>query len=351
MSLANKNTYPQFCRLETACAKESSSKGKATREKKVNGQIRWSVYDLLAEADRKASHCRHVADPRKPTWIVGSAAKVLRRSWEWYSQARQADGKKLRNTSAIMVAGVVSFPRAREKDWASYRDDVVAYFYRQHQDRLVGVVEHLDEANQHLHCYIIPRDGEAIGAVHPGRAAALVASRLPGNFTRSAFKGAMKIWQDDIFKGAGQAHGLTRLGSDPSRVRMRRAEYDAQTNLAKSKKILADADAEAADIVDKAKRIRESVVNEIRQVAEMNAENERSAMLLKIRAERLDSTDAGSQEIRLAKMQIVVEEQRSELDEALFIIKQYKLRDAAHESIQMVAVAPGSTWIRPAQEM
>lgn len=351
MSHANKNTYAQFCRMETVCAKETNSKGKAPREKKVDGQIRWTVFDLLAEADRKASHCKHVKDPRKPTWTIGSAAKVLRRSWEWYSQARQADGKKLRNTSPIMVAGVVSFPRAREKDWPDYRDDVVAYFRKQHLDRLVGVVEHLDEANQHLHFYIIPRDGEGIGAIHPGRAAALAASKLPGNFTRSAFKGAMKIWQDDIFQGAGQAHGLTRLGSDPSRVRMRRAEYDAQTNLAKSEKILADADARAADIVDKAKRLRESVVNEIRQVAEMNAENSRFAELVRNRAERLDNTAAGTQEIKILKLQAMVAKQKAELDEALFINNQYKLRDAAHEPIQMVPVAPGSMWVKPAPGM
>ncbi len=348
MSSTSKRTYAQFCRLETACAKETRSLGKAPREKRIDGQIRWTVGDLLDEADRKTSHCRHVKDPRKPTWTIGSAAKVLGRSREWYSQARQADGKKLRNTSPVMVAGVVSFPRARERDWAAYREDVVAYFRERHQDRLVGVVEHLDEANQHLHIYLIPRDGEGIGAVHPGRAASDAAGKLPGNFTRSAFKRAMKIWQDEMFQGAGQAHGLTRLGSDPSRVRMRRDQYDAQTNRTRSEKILADAEAKAAEIVEKAKGLRESVVNEIRQVAEMNAENERFAELVRNRAERLDNTAAGAQEIKIKQLQAVVDKQKAELDEALFIMKQYRLRDAARDPIPMVPVAPGSTWVKPA---
>lgn len=224
-----------------------------TAPKSRTGDAAWSIAKTLREADRVPSACRHVPSPLPPHWILGSRVGVGVQASAWHLQARQSNGKAWPKTSPALACAVISFPRQRMKDWVAYRNDTVAHFSATYGRRLVGAVEHLDEAHPHLHIYLVPLPGEDFGAVQPEYGASRAARKLPGNRVRTAYNQAMQAWQDALHAGLGHAHGLTRVG--PKRARMTRAALRL-LKVAKKEadRVLAAAEAEARAIVVKAQR-------------------------------------------------------------------------------------------------
>ena len=220
LSTTSTNASAQFAHLNYAALAQVATK-RGTEK-------RWTAKKLSEEADRVPGNIAHVSNPLPPNWLKGSRASVEEREALWRSQAQQASGRaKLRATSPSLACAVVSWPRHLEKNWQAYRDSVLEFFEQQYgTGRIPGAVEHLDEANQHIHVYFVALDGEDFGQVHPGYAARCGARQAGKSSTRRPFIAAMKKWQDDLYAATGPAHGLQRVG--PKRMRMDRGEYLSQ---------------------------------------------------------------------------------------------------------------------------
>jgi hypothetical protein len=198
----------------------------------------WSIADILAEAARKKGNCPHVMSPQPPGLIYGvplDQVEALADAWA----STQAIEVKLKNGTVArrrmrfdapsIAAGVISLPAARAAEWPAFRDHAIEQLQKRHGDRLVSAVEHLDESHPHMHYYLIPLPGESFGTVHDGYAASRMARSEPENAVRTAFKDAMKKWQDWVHESISEAFGLARLG--PGRERLSRADWKVSERL------------------------------------------------------------------------------------------------------------------------
>jgi hypothetical protein len=187
-----------------------------------------SVSSVMAEAMRVEGACPHVEQPRAPVLLFGAQPSDVEAAVKtWADQAKDAQGRKLRKDGLCLLAGVVSCPpEFSDAQWQALKLDTVAYLAA--DGRLVSCIEHVDEAQRHLHFYKIPPPGGRFEDIHPGKKAAMVAKAqggLKGDQNR-AYKAAMRGLQDDFFEQVGAKHGMTRLG--PGRRRSTRAAWIAE---------------------------------------------------------------------------------------------------------------------------
>jgi hypothetical protein len=267
------NTRSQFAHLHMAAPERSRSA--KSKEKK------WTAKELVAEASRLPGNARHVERPLPPVWLKGSGKEVLDRATAWHAQAREAGGKaRRRRTSPSLACAVVSWPDSRE-GWDAYRDDVVDYFERTYGDECVaGVVEHRDESHLHVHLYLIARDDEGFGTVHPGYAARQRARLEPDNRVGKAFIEAMRRWQDDLYSATGPRHGLERMSVQ--RARWSRPEFNARRQEELGKK---RADAIVAEAQERADRIQANAQELAQRVQQEYADQKKKRRDLVIQAE------------------------------------------------------------------
>lgn len=227
-----------------------------TRGGKLTGtsERKWNVSDVLAEADRDPAACRHVEHPEPPNWLHGTrqAVEAAGAAWRAGTQRESKKGPRaVRSDSPWLAAGVVSLPHERRHEWTAFRDDVLTHLEAKYGQRLVAVVEHLDEEHPHLHFYAVPRPGEDFGAVHEGYAAKTAARTAGESGTGLAFVAAMKSFQDAFHDVVGRPWGLARVG--PRRERLKRAEWqlrqaEALASAAAAKVDVAEAKARDADL-------------------------------------------------------------------------------------------------------
>jgi len=198
---------------------------------------------------------------------------------------------------------------------------VIAHFKTTVGDhRIPGIVEHLDESNQHIHVYFVPLDGEGFGAVHPGYAARVKARQSPGNHVRVAYVQAMKRWQDELHASTGDPHGLMRLG--PRRERMSRADHTARKRASDIKQ---SADAAAAEVLTKAREIKRQAEERLAAARRADSEVMRKVELLRHAQVRLAETPAGvleaellARDAELARLREQVTRLNADLDAAQF---------------------------------
>ena len=192
----------------------------------------WSAADILAEAGRVKGHCSHVDDPQQPTLIYGlplNQVEGIADNWAKHQATKvtSVNGKistrKMRSDAPTLVSGVISFPKERIAEWPAFRDHAIAQLKQKYSERLISVVEHLDETHPHLHFYLVPNIDEPFGAVHAGYAASRAARKSKGNLIRSSFKEAMRKWQDWIQESIAAPFGLARIG--PRRARETNARW------------------------------------------------------------------------------------------------------------------------------
>lgn len=325
--------YAQFAHLNHAALKPANNlRG---RDKK------WTAKQILAEAARVPGNYAHVVNPQKPRWIVGSRAAVQQRQATWRDQAREASGKAhLRATSPSLACAVFSWPRGREPEWNAYRDDVIAYQLKKFgPKRMVGVVEHLDEAHQHIHVYLVPFDDEPFGTVHPGIAAGIRARALKGNHARIAYIDAMVKWQDELWRETGRPHGLLRFGEQ--RARLSRVKFTEQ---AKTSKAVADAKIADEKAAGDAKAAEErAIIRRKNLAAKERIFQTRAAALadaakhLKTLEERFAEASAGTVTKKLAasELALVAANKRNLVLETQLADAQY--RNAEHEKLAQAA--------------
>lgn len=220
----------QFAHVETY-----SLHGSTMKQKK--GQARSTVGDVIGEAMRDDGHVSHLLKagytPAPPTFLHGDEA-ALRSIPDKIQQQLDAynatSGKaKTRKDMHTLLAGVDSFPReVMEADPARYdrwKQVELERLKRLHGSQLVAVVEHLDEAQPHIHYYVLaPADEpDAKMMVAGHRACKDAGVRSSSKEGRSVYAAAMREWQDDYYREVGHPLGLERFG--PQRLRLTRKEW------------------------------------------------------------------------------------------------------------------------------
>jgi hypothetical protein len=226
-----------------------------------------SVSSIISEALRAPGAHPHVEAPLPPVTLFGCAPDAVEALATSYAETvKDAQGRKLRTDSPVLLAGVVSAPGAMsDAQWLVFKRDAVTALQERYGERLRSVIEHTDEAHKHIHYYCVPLAGERFDTLATGRgakAAAEAAGKAEGlkkeqlsKLGNDAYKAERREFQDWFFKRVGMKHGLARIG--PGRRRLSRAQWQAEQQQASALKnalsagadVIASANAAAAEIL------------------------------------------------------------------------------------------------------
>ena len=185
-----------------------------------------SMWEISEEAERKDGATPHIEKPLPPILLFGvKPSAAMKEAADWAEQAKDASGRKLRVDGLCIAAGVVSFPEGRENDWPEYRDQAIEWLKMKYGEQLKSVVEHIDEKHPHIHFYVVPKIGERFDSVHDGYKAANQAKEkgTKKGEQNTAYKAAMRSWQDELYMAVGMRFGLARTG--PRRQRLTREQW------------------------------------------------------------------------------------------------------------------------------
>lgn len=224
------------------------SYARATGKGKAGGHTIRTISD---EADRIEGNFPHVQTPQKPRILYGvSANKAADLSEEWAEESKDPTGRKIRKDGLCLLAGVISYPN-EGKNWEDFRADSVNWLKKKYGKCLKSVIEHTDESHPHIHFYCVPNKGERFESIHQGRLASN-AAKLEGKLKgqqNTAYKEAMKGFQDQFSEEVGKSNALTRLG--PGKRRLTRAEWVREKQQAS---YFADAKAQHKNVRKKAQK-------------------------------------------------------------------------------------------------
>lgn len=187
-----------------------------------------NVYGVVAEAERKPSHCSHVKYPEAPKILYGtSPTHALDKAENWASAQKDSLGRKIRKDGMILLAGVISYPR-HGKDWEDFKADSVVWLKEKYGENLECIVEHVDEEHPHIHFYAVPKIGQHFNILHEGRAASEKIKKNKGTKKQQelGFSEKMRLYQDHFYSSVSRKYALARLG--PKRQRLTRSEWKSQ---------------------------------------------------------------------------------------------------------------------------
>lgn len=217
---------------------------------------RTNVAGVIAEALRDDGQCLHVEHPKAPTFLLGTEAglRALPAEIELNIEAYQKKhgGRKLRADAHVLLAGVVSFPKAlsltEPGTYEKWQTLTMAFLEKQYGNRLKAVLRHDDEKHPHLHFYALDAEHPNAKELHAGYVAAASHPALSKQ-AGVAFKQAMRDFQSDYYTEVSHAVGLLRDG--PKRKRLPRPEYLAQQREARERVALDVAvDTAQAELLD-----------------------------------------------------------------------------------------------------
>jgi hypothetical protein len=218
-----------------------------------------AVRRIVAEADREPEFCKHVAQPQKPRWFVGSSQSILDQVAAHMATStpikRRDDTlaqRKRRTDHRCLVAGVASWPDSIE--WFSCSKDreraaqvrewvnaTIAWLQRRFDAALAGVVFHTDENYPHLHFFCA---GDA-NDLHPGLRAEFEDGRRLSSKTEKQrrYKAAMRAFLDDYHAQVAGHFQLERHTGQSSTPRIKdRAAALRILRLEQRMRILGDAE-------------------------------------------------------------------------------------------------------------
>lgn len=238
---------PQFIHLQSFSRKQNKG-----------GQ---SVGQVLAEAARAPEFSQHIETPKPPNLVFGITPEEVHHKHDELISNGHVDVVKSDGTSAqrgirkdrhTLLTAVASYPLLSaqvlegSKDRQAYQDWVelnLRWLQEMFGDRLVSVVEHMDEEHPHLHAFILPIGDTSCSArqLNPAWAEKEEAETLARKNGRPA-KEAVKLGnlayrakgrdlQDDYFQKVGIPAGLTRTG--PKRERLSRQQWKARKEAAR----------------------------------------------------------------------------------------------------------------------
>jgi hypothetical protein len=240
---------PQFAHMETYSVKPNKAGN--------------SIEQVLGEAVRDPIFSIHIDDPQPPRIVhgvdiaqlkilhdemVNNTATSVKRKGKAVHRAIRKD----RNTLMTVVSSYpVSVADLNNDETGEARrlydrwvERNVSYLTEQHGSKLKTVIEHTDEVYPHIHAYILPDDDPKVFAddLHPGKLAKADAAffakldsingKAVTKVANSAYRSAMRDWQDEFYTEVGAPSGLTRDG--PKRARKTRAEWHAEKTAARA---------------------------------------------------------------------------------------------------------------------
>lgn len=217
----------QFIHIESYARTASKIKRKSKFPKKEKV---WTVKDVFDEALRRnPDACKHVENPQKPNFLYGTEDdinKIESRIDAACMSFKNPDGRKLRADAHVLLAGVVSFPRRLSdispSSYEHWKDKNLDFLKKKYGSNLVGVIEHLDEAQPHLHFYVINEPNPNVKPLHDGFRNAASEKTLTPEYDEK-YKEGMKRLQDDYYREVAINLGMLRSG--PRRKRLTRDEY------------------------------------------------------------------------------------------------------------------------------
>lgn len=200
----------QFYRIE--------SYGLSSPGKKSN------IAQVIGEAIRLKSYCKHVENPQIPTTLYGPDPHGLTRLIRKEKRAHEKENRKLLPNAQLLVGAVASYPvKVDELDamefqlYKRWKKLVLNFFKLEYGDQLYSVVLHEDEDYGHVHGLIKAKliDGKyQLGNAHPG----ILADKGKAPQERKpAYKRAMKALQDRYWWYVGRLMGWARLSDKPSK--------------------------------------------------------------------------------------------------------------------------------------
>lgn len=222
----------QFFRVEaygrkgSACGRPSRKRG--VRAEKTGGK--WSLSQILDEAERVDGACPHVENPKAPVILPGFPMKpreFLQYAEEQAEGGKDAWGRKLRVDAVIAVAGVASFPLPaweiafEEEARAAYdlwEETLLKFLKLEYGDMVRCALRHTDEGHWHVHFYVVedrqPDGSFGVREIHPGRRAK-EAARQKGGTIRDmddAYDAAMEKLQDRYWEKVSKLCEQERMG-------------------------------------------------------------------------------------------------------------------------------------------
>jgi len=196
-----------------------------------------TIEQVAAEGGRLPHASRHVAAPRPPLLLHGvPPTEAGRLAVETAEQARDGIGRRMRRDGRVLYAAVASYPLEwtvleSEKGRAEYfawRERVLGYLKRWLGERLVSVVEHIDEPHPHVHAFIVPAltpSGQLDLSWHPGHVARERARRAGRTHAdrEKAYRQGLRDCLDRFHEAVSAPSGHARLGARRTRLRRREA--------------------------------------------------------------------------------------------------------------------------------
>ena len=214
----------------------------ARQKPKLRTKDKWSMYDVVNEAERKEGACPHVANPNPPTLVFGEMPSlVAEKAAETASKAVDSKGRRMRADAGCFIAGVASFPftveeckndKQKRNEYIEWEEETIKYLKDEYGDNLKSIIRHTDEPNPHIHFYVLPeltKDNKLnIEDLHDGlRAKAKAKEAGVSKYDqRKYFTEAMKQWQNKYYEKVSIYFGHARIG--PGRRRLTRTEWQIE---------------------------------------------------------------------------------------------------------------------------
>lgn len=186
-----------------------------------------SARDIIGEAVRNEGDHPHVEHPAPPRVLHGMAADELLLHWAQIEElargitttTKAGVVKRQRADVPILIGVVCSYPgKPDDTDplYVRWRELSTAWLRERYGDRILSIVEHVDEAHGHIHCLVADRGRpvKPLMAGHGAQLAAEVAGK-PKKEASLAYKAAARALQDDFYAKVGIEAGLTRIGPQP----------------------------------------------------------------------------------------------------------------------------------------
>jgi hypothetical protein len=224
----------QFVRVETYAIQgvASKTKGGALQKSKA------SIVQILDEALRATEEgCKHLIkqkiEPKPPRFLYGPGMKEL---FIWYESHKQRAAenstpyvsKRTGRVSArrqdrrwpTVLAEVASFPgppNDADGQYVQWRELCVARLKRIYGEKLVSVIEHIDEPHGHIHALVAHPDATPVRAMHPGHreSDARKAQGYTSKQQQAAYKAGLEDFQSDFHSLVGYPAGLKRISPQP----------------------------------------------------------------------------------------------------------------------------------------
>lgn len=235
---------------------------------KGTGKEGRSVRYIIDEAIRAEGAHPHIDQPKPPVILHGESPEALEDLCEsWAASVTDARGRKTRKDALCLLAGVVSAPaEIGPERWETFKADTLDWLKKKYGSSLRSVIEHTDEAHPHLHFYAVPELGQRFETVHEGRLASAEAKAqgLKKGAQNSAYKAAMRDYQDQFFTDVAVKHGMARIG--PGRRRLSRQEWQQEQQQVQA---AATAIHLAEQTITSAEESAQGITDEARQTAQM----------------------------------------------------------------------------------